>query len=219
MKAELINHFGDDLMVVNAARVSYGKEKSEFDEKDAKLLKYLFEHKHTSVFRHPQLQFRIECPIFVERQLFKHQIGMSANSLSGRYVDFSDNYYYFDDLRRQSKSSKQGSDGILDRPDLLEKISKHTELCKGLYAELCEAGVAKEQARAILPLSLETQFIWTGSLLSFIHLWNLRCKPDAQQETRVLAGQMRDLVAQIPGNPFKHSLSVFFKDEYNFDNP
>lgn len=143
----------------------------------------------------------------------------SANSLSGRYVDFSDNYYYFDNLRRQSKSSKQGSDGILDRPDLLEKISKHIDLCKDLYAELCSAGVAKEQARAILPLSLETQFIWTGSLLSFIHLWNLRCKPDAQEETRNLAGQMRDLVAKIPGNPFKYSLSVFFKDEYNFDNP
>lgn len=209
MKAELINYFGDDLMVINAARVSYGKEKSVFDEKDEKLLRYLVEHKHIAPFRHPQLQFRIECPIFVERQLFKHQIGMSANSISGRYVDFSDDYYIVNELRKQSKSSKQGSEGILDRPDLIEKIKQHTEASAALYSELCEAGVAKEQARIILPLSLETQFIWTGSLLAFLHFWGLRTKADTQQETRELAIQMLELVKNIEDNPFKCTLEAF----------
>ena len=88
MKVELLSHFGDDLMVANCARVSYGKSKIKLDDKDSKLIKYLVEHKHTAPFRHPQLQFRITCPIYVERQLFKHQVGMSANSISGRYVDF-----------------------------------------------------------------------------------------------------------------------------------
>jgi len=92
ISVELLSHFGDDLMVVNAARVSYGKNKAEFDDKDEKLIKYLVEHKHTSVFRHCQLQFRITCPLYIERQVFKHQVGLSANSISGRYVDFSDSY-------------------------------------------------------------------------------------------------------------------------------
>jgi thymidylate synthase (FAD) len=91
-KVELLSHFGDDLMSINSARVSFGKSKDMLDEKDERLIKYLVEHKHTAPFRHPQLQFRITCPIYVERQLFKHQIGWSANSISGRYVDFSDSY-------------------------------------------------------------------------------------------------------------------------------
>jgi thymidylate synthase (FAD) len=209
MKAELISHFGDDLMIVNAARVSFGKNKDILDDKDEKLIKYLVEHKHTAPFRHPQLQFRIECPIFVERQLFKHQVGLSANSISGRYVDFSDNYYHVKELRQQSSSSKQGSDGLLDRPDLIDKMDAHIEWGKKLYAELCDAGVAKEQARVILPLCLETQFIWTGSLLAFIHMWKLRLKSDTQQETREISQQMLDLVENIEGNPFEHTLKAW----------
>lgn len=209
MKIELLNHFGNDLMIVNAARVSYGKTKETLDEKDAKLIKFLVEYKHIAPFRHPQLQFRIECPIFVERQLFKHQVGLSANSISGRYVDFSDKYFLFTELRKQSKSSKQGSEGVLERPDLLEKMKNHVEAGAELYKELCEAGNAKEQARAILPLCLETQFIWTGSLLAFIHLWNLRLKPDTQEETRIAAAQMLELVKNIQGNPFKYTFEAF----------
>jgi thymidylate synthase (FAD) len=209
MKVELINHFGDDLMVVNAARVSYGKTKSEFDDKDQKLLKYLVEHKHVAPFRHPQLQFRIECAIFVERQLFKHQAGLSANSISGRYVDFSDNYFKVEQLRKQSKSSKQGSEGVLDRSDLIEKINKHIENSSILYKELCESEVSKEQARIILPLALETQFMWTGSLLAFIHFWGLRLKLDTQEETRLVAKEMLNLVENIPGQPFKYTLEFW----------
>lgn len=214
MTVELISHWGNDLMVVNAARVSFGKNKSALDEKDAKLIKFLKNHKHTSVFRHPQLQFRISCPIFVERQLFKHQIGMSANSISGRYVDFSDSYFGFKngEWREQSKDSKQGSSGLVSE-ELQEKctrIQDHAiETSKNAYDQLLALGVSKEQARAILPLSLNTSFIWTGSLLAFLHMWGLRLKPDAQQETRELAQEMLRLVREIPGEPFKYTLEAF----------
>jgi thymidylate synthase (FAD) len=133
----------------------------------------------------------------------------SANSISGRYVDFSDKYYLFDKLRKQSKSSKQGSEGILDRPDLIEKIKNIVQESAMLYKELCEAEVAKEQARAILPLCLETQFIWTGSLLAYIHFWNLRLKKDAQEETRNVAIEMLNLVKNIKENPFKYTIESF----------
>jgi thymidylate synthase (FAD) len=211
---ELISYWGNDLMVVNAARVSFGKHKTELDEKDQKLIKFLKSHKHTSVFRHPQLQFRISCPIFVERQLFKHQIGMSANSISGRYVDFSDSYFSFKngEWREQSKDSKQGSSGLVSEElqDKCTRIQDHAiETSKNAYDQLLALGVSKEQARAILPLSLNTSFIWTGSLLAFLHMWGLRLKPDAQQETRELAQEMLRLVREIPGEPFKYTLLAF----------
>lgn len=212
MKAELLAHFGDDLMVVNAARVSYGKSKESFDEKDAKLIRYLVQHGHTSPFRHPQLQFRINCPIFVERQLFKHQVGLTANSVSGRYVDFSDEYWIPERLRLQSKDSKQGSDGLLDdeRNDyFVESCRRIVDECKRLYSEMESAGVAKEQCRVILPLCLETQFVWTGSLAAFVHLWKLRLKPDAQEETREVAGMMLSEVKALPGGPYRHTLEAF----------
>lgn len=212
MRAELLGHFGDDLMVVNAARVSYGKSKSELDEKDTKLIKFLVDHGHTSPFRHPQLQFRIECPIFVERQLFKHQVGLTANSISGRYVDFSDEYWLPEQLRLQSKDSKQGSSGNLD-PTSNENFKDQMQMllknAKSLYDQMEAAGVAKEQCRIILPLCLETQFVWTGSLAAFIHLWKLRLKPDTQQETRLVASMMLDQVKSIPGGPFSRSLEAF----------
>lgn len=211
MKVELLETFGDDLMVVNAARVSYGKRKEVFDEKDERLLKYLVEHKHTSPFRHPQLQYRIQCPIFVERQLFKHQVGLTANSISGRYVDFSDEYWLPTQLRLQSKSSKQGSDGELEsawkNTMLLFSMEQVIEKASECYRELIEAGVAKEQARMILPLCLETTFIWTGSLAAFIHLFKLRIKPDAQQETREVAEEMLRLLKD--SGKFAKSLEAF----------
>lgn len=212
-KVEILNNFGNDEMVCDCARVSFNKSASNYtEEQNEKLIKYLVEHKHTSVFRHPQLQFRITCPIYVERQLFKHQVGMSANSISGRYVDFSDSYTKIETFRYQSESSKQGSSGDLD-----SKLNKEAlliqdqviEFCKDNYNKLINRGVSKEQARSLLPLSLNTTFIWTGSLLSFIHLFNLRLKPDAQQETRELVEQIVKCLKDIPGNPYKYSLKAF----------
>jgi thymidylate synthase (FAD) len=212
MKVELLSHFGDDLMVANVARVSYDKEVAEFGDKDAKLLRYLAQHKHTTPFRHPQLQFRIECPIYVERQLFTHQIGWARNSISGRYVDFSDDYDPPTQYRLQSKDSKQGSAGDVDNmlnEAFTDKVKKLIRESKKLYEVMIDFGISKEQARCHLPLCLTTKFIWTGSLHAFMHLCSLRLKPDAQQETRLLVADMLEAVRGIEGQPFKHSLAAW----------
>jgi thymidylate synthase (FAD) len=212
MKAELLSHFGSDLMIANIARVSYNKESSELGEKDARLIKFLAQHGHTSPFRHPQLQFRIECPIFVERQMFTHQVGWARNSISGRYVDFSDSYWLPEKLRFQSKDSKQGSAGDIpeDKNEyFLSKMRSVIEQAQKVYNEMSEFGIAKEQCRIHLPLALETKFIWTGSLQAFVHLCSLRLKKDTQQETRELVATMLDLVKNIEGNPFKYTIEAF----------
>lgn len=211
MKVELLSSWGNDLTICNCARVSYNKEASNYtEEQNAKLIKYLVEHKHTSVFRHPQLQFRITVPIYVARQLEKHQVGMSLNSISGRYVDFSDSYSLIKEWRKQSKSSKQGSEGIVKNQNICAEVEYEViEFCKKAYQDLLSLGVSKEQARTILPLNLNTTFIWTGSLLAFLHLFNLRLKKDAQQETREVVADMLSLVQNIEGNPFKHTLQAF----------
>jgi thymidylate synthase (FAD) len=212
MKVELLTHFGSDLMVVNVAKVSYNKESEEMGHKEERLLKFLAEHKHTTPFRHPQLQFRVECPIFVERQLFTHQIGWARNSISGRYVDFSDTYWLPDSLRMQSKNSKQGSEGLVPKEQsdyFISEMKKIVDRSAELYKEMSEYGVAKEQCRIHLPLALETKFIWTGSFHAFVYLCNLRLKPDAQQETRELVSEMLNVVKSIEDEPFKYSLLAF----------
>jgi thymidylate synthase (FAD) len=210
---ELLNYFGGDINHANVARVSYAKEAENYtDEQNSKLIKYLVQHKHTSPFRHSTLQFRIKCPIYVERQLHKHQIGISINSVSGRYVDFSDSYYQipFGEWRKQSKSSKQGSEGLVEDQESCDVIQEHViKVCKEAYINLLNAGVSKEQARSLLPLSLETEFIWTGSFLAFMHMCNLRLKEDTQAETRAVVQMMLNLVKNIEGNPFKHTIEAF----------
>ena len=211
-KVELVNYFGSDLMCVNAARISFNKTKEILDEKDERLIKFLVEHKHFAPFFHPQLQFRIQCPIYVERQIFKTQIGVSINSLSGRYVDFSDSYTRIKGWRKQSKSSKQGSEGILEENDQKQCAEIENEVinvCAKAYAELIDMGVSKEQARTILPLNLNTTFIWTGSLFAFIRLCELRIKEDAQKETMTLVEEMLEIVRGLEGNPFKFTLASF----------
>lgn len=211
-KVELLSHFGNDEMVCDVARVSYAKKASQYTtEQNAKLIKYLIEHKHTSPLRHPQLQFRIKCPIYVERQLHKHQVGISVNSISGRYVDFSDSYYEIPEgeWRKQSTASKQGSEGFVeDQEECMEIQHDVISICKMGYERLLLLGVSKEQARSILPLSLETEFIWTGSFLAFMHMCNLRLKPDTQKETRMIVQEMYNLVENIEGNTFKETLTV-----------
>ncbi len=212
-KVELLNFFGGDLNHAQVARVSYAKDASNFtEEQNAKLIKYLVEHGHTSPMRHSTLQFRIKCPIYVERQLHKHQIGVSVNSVSGRYVDFSDSYYEipFGEWRKQSKSSKQGSEGLVDNQERCNQIqAKIIKQAREYYEELVELGVSKEQCRSILPLALETEFIWTGSFLAFMHMCNLRLKKDTQKETRDVVSSMLELVQNIEGNPFEHTLKAF----------
>lgn len=211
MKVELLDFFGGDNNHVNVARVSYGKEASNYtEEKNIRLLKYLVNHGHTSPFRHSHLQFRIKCPIYVERQLFKHQVGISVNSISGRYVDFSDSYYKIEQFRTQSKDSKQGSGEDLSQEnnDIAKQIQSDViDYCKRAYEAMISLGVSKEQARSVLPLSLETEFIWTGSFLAFVHLCNLRLKKDTQKETRDVVAEMLRQVKEL--DSFKHTIEAF----------
>ena len=211
MRSELLKVNGSDLEVVNVARVSYGKEASNYSEEaNLKLLKYLAIHGHTSPFRHVSIQFRIKCPIYVERQIFKHQVGIAVNSISGRYVDFSDTYYEIEQFRKQSDDSKQGSGDDLNEWENLKALHIQEdviEFCKKAYDSLIEMNVSKEQARSILPLALETEFIWTGTLQSFIHLCHLRLKKDTQKETRDLVQQMLEQV--LENGSFNNSLEYF----------
>jgi thymidylate synthase (FAD) len=209
MKVELIDYMGDDDSVVMAARVSFLKESSNYtQEQNIKLLNFLAAHNHWSPFSHPQLQFRITCPIYVERQLVKTEAGRVYNSISGRYVDFSDTYTTIKEWRKQSKDSKQGSDGLVDRQkDCNEIQDKVIEVCKMAYQQLLDFGVAKEQARTVLPLSLNTTMIYTCSLYTFIRLYKQRTKPDAQKEINDLLQLMMKEV--VKSDSFQHSIKAF----------
>lgn len=211
MKIELLDVFGNDAMVALAARVSYNKSSDNYtDEQNNKLLSYLAKHNHWSPFSHPKLTFRLQIPIYVERQLIKTQAGVEYNSISGRYVDFSDTYTFINEWRTQSKDSKQGSAEPLDvygqeACNVIEYQVK--EFCQDAYKKLIDLGVSKEQARTILPLNLNTTMIWTGSLYAFIRLCKQRLKSDAQAETRMVVEEMLKQVKDK--GVFNQSLKVY----------
>lgn len=211
MKVELLDTFGNDNMVCNVARVSYKKIAAMFTlEENDKLIYYLAKHKHWSPFAHPKVQFRLEMPIYVERQIIKTSIGVDYNSVSGRYVDFSDTYTTIDTWRKQSTSSKQGSGEDLDKLDNVIAYIIQDEIienAKIAYQKLIELGVSKEQARTILPLNLNTTMIWTGSLYALIRLCNQRLKPNAQKETRDVVQEMLRQVKET--NLFTTSLTAY----------
>ena len=211
MKVELLNIFGNDEMVADCARVSYQKEASNYTEQqNEKLINFLARENHWSPFSHPKLQFRLQIPIYIERQLIKTQAGVEYNSISGRYVDFSDTYYEIEQFRTQSKDSKQGSGEDLsdDKNNIALQIQEDViEYCKWAYNALIHHGVSKEQARSVLPLSLETTMIWTGSLYSFIRLYKQRTKSDAQKEINMVVSMMMEELKKKDN--FKYSLKAF----------
>ena len=174
MNVELIDTMGTDLTVVNAARVSYSKTKDTFDVvKDEKLIQYLAKHNHWSPFAHASLQFRIKAPIFVARQLVKHQVGLVWNEVSRRYVDFPPELYKPETWRGRPKNSKQGSDGEIKLDQTIEySMESAMQSCLITYNTLLQKGVAPEQARMVLPQSMMTEWYWSGTLyaLSLIHI-------------------------------------------------
>lgn len=193
MKVELVDHMGSDTTVVNAARVSYDKHIEEMDERDDKLISYLANHGHWSPFAHVFLQFRIEAPIFVARQLVKHQVGLSWNEVSRRYVDSDPTFHHPASWRGRPTNSKQGSDGEIDKPNEAQKILEqvHIRAFNG-YKKLLEAGVAPEQARMILPQTMMTQWLWSGSLHAFARVCKQRLDPHSQLETQEVAQAIND---------------------------
>jgi len=211
MEVTLVNHMGDDLTVVNAARVSFAKEsfaqddeytEVEYDswcgsipvlsESDKKLINYLAKHNHWSPFGHCQLQFRIKAPVFVARQLVKHQVGLTWNEVSRRYVDNEPEFYTPEVWRGVAENKKQGSsEEEIDinpnsgsGPMMVDDYQQALSKSKWTYEQLLRRGVCPEQARMVLPQSMMTEWYWSGTLYAFARVCNLRCKDDAQKETQ-----------------------------------
>jgi len=188
MKVSLVDFMGSDLTVVNAARVSFNKQSEMMMERDDRLIAYLAKHGHWTPFAHPQIQFRIYAPIFVARQLGKHQVGLVWNEVSRRYVDYEPEFYAPVEWRKKPDPNKQkqgsGDDYVslpnVDRDALRALQNNALEL----YERIIKKGVAPEQARMILPQSMYTEWYWTGSLYAFSRVYNLRIAEDAQHETK-----------------------------------
>jgi thymidylate synthase (FAD) len=197
---ELLNVMGDDLMVVNAARVSFAKESHEFSLADEKLINYLAKHNHNSPFFHPQIQFRIRMPIFVAREWYRHQIGFSRNEVSRRYVNSMPECWIpsREDVREKDPKVKQGSkETTVENPQVcIDMISSSVNKAISTYTALLEKGVAPEIARCVLPQSMFTEFIETGSLAAYARLYNLRTSPDAQREIQWYANQIGDILKE-----------------------
>lgn len=186
---------GTELEVVNAARKSFNAKHRVFEPSDARLLKFLIKEKHWLPFRHPQLSFECEAPVFVARQLGKHQVGMSWSEVSRRYKTEGIKFWMPDDWRtRPAENIKQGTGVPLhSRHQFVidAAVEAHIKTTLELYWDLLDRGVAPEQARAILPQSMIVGWTWTGSLLAWIHLVQERTHPNAQYEARQFAEIIR----------------------------
>jgi thymidylate synthase (FAD) len=177
---------GTDLTVVNAARVSFDKLSTELSEGDKKLIAYLAKHIHWSPFSHPHASFRIKAPIFVARQLVKHQVGLAWNEVSRRYVDSEPEFYTPRSWRGRASDKKQGSstEEIKGIDSIVLRVLDHA---LETYNRMLKDGVAPELARAVLPTATMTEWIWTGSLYAWARVCNLRLEEHAQAETREVA--------------------------------
>ena len=197
----LIDHMGTDLTVVNAARVSFGKRKEAFDERDAELVDYLAQHEHTAPFRHAYLTFHVKAPIFVFRQWMKHRVASDFNEISGRYVEFKeDEYFVPGSFRQQAKVNKQGSEGEIGEADRQPALDAYLEACQqsvAHYKKLIELGVCREQARCVLPLALYSEVYWTASLQAVAHFLHLRLDAHAQWEIRQYAQAVKSLTEPL----------------------
>jgi len=203
MQVKYTDHMGNDLSVVNAARVSFGRKSHEkgYDQfvidgyyktcphistKDRKLIKYLAKHDHWTPFAHTSITFHIKAPIFVARQLGKHQVGLVWNEISRRYVDDTPELYIPDEWRLAAEDKKQGSSDETTE----YSIQPAHVFALQCYQNMLELGIAPEQARIVLPQSTYTEWYWTGSLYAFSRVCTLRIQKDAQKETRTVAEEL-----------------------------
>ena len=196
MQVELIDSAGGDLSIVNSARVSFNKEVEGIEEGDERLIKYLAKHRHDTPFRHNFIQLRCCVPLFLARQLMKHQAGLTWNEESRRYIDYAPDFYKPEGWRkRPEKSVKQGSGGHHHfSPRLSREYEMYLKKALEYYDDLLDEGVAPEMARMVLPQSMMVNFIWSGNLLAFYHVWNLRSGEGAQQEAREFADLLRQAI-------------------------
>ena len=204
---EVVDKLGDDLTPVNAARVSFGGRSDTFEEKDRKLSKFLIKHKHFSPFRHQHAMFIIKAPEFVMRQWYKHVVGIETtsahvtkdhawNEISGRYVPY-DEFYEPTEFRKQSEDNKQASDGLFDNQSHVQRIWQIGQReAITAYEELLERGVAREQARSILPLTVYTKVWWTASFQSIMNFIELRDEKTSQVEIQEYARALKEIMLE-----------------------
>jgi len=202
-KVEYVSHMGSDVSVVNAARVSFGKEVEEVSDKDKKLINYLIKHRHTSTLEHCTVTFRVKVPLFIRSQHHRHRT-WSYNEISRRYTDFNLEFYEPKQFRKQSESNRQASTDCLFDPHLgdalglaSEVVKEHHETSLYFYERLLEAGVCREQARGVLPQNLYTEYYATASLLNILKFISLRIHEGAQWEIQQLAKGMLDIVSDL----------------------
>lgn len=215
---ERLETFGNDLTVVNAARVSFAKESTELDERDAKLIRYLARHNHITPFFHPQVRFRLKMPIFVAREWFRHTIGFARNEVSRRYVDSRPECWVpVAGVRERDAKAKQGSKdtNVADNETVLGMISDFQENVVAFYENLLSLGVAPEVARGVLPQSMYTEFIETGSLYAYARLCKLRLDPHAQKEIRDYA----DALAKCLAGAFPVSWAALMENTWTVSEP
>lgn len=238
MKVTLKDHMGSDLTVVNAARVSFSKESSlgefgDIRDRDKQLINYLADHEHWTPSAHCMIQLHVKAPIFVARQLAKHQVGLVWNEVSRRYVDSQPELYWPTEWRKKAANKKQGSSDEVVKDVLISKYSYETtedgetvenesqdfiDIDKFLYPlandmvysyrRLISNGVCPEQARMILPLNTYTEWYWTGSLAAFARVVNLRTTMDTQKETREIALQIKQILLEL----FPESAKALLKE-------
>lgn len=203
ISVEYMDHMGSDCTVVNAARVSFNKEIKAMSLSDVKLLQYLAKHRHWSPFAHTSIQFRCKAPIFLARQLVKHQVGGVWNEVSRRYVDSAPEFYIPQVVHKYPQNAKQGCGGEHFFSEyFVGEILAVTKDAESEYNRLIAEGIAPEEARMVLPLNTMTEWIWTGSLMFWYRVWSLRHDPHAQSAAREFA----DLLYKAIPDDFKESM-------------
>ena len=219
---EVVDKLGDDLTPVNAARVSFGQRSDTFTEKDRKLSKFLIKHKHFSPFRHQHIMLIIKAPEFVMRQAYKHVVGIETtsdhptkdhawNEISGRYIAYED-FYEPTEFRAQSDDNKQASEGLIEEQSKANQYWKEAQdKSVDSYNKLLKIGVAKEQARSILPLTVYTKVWWTASFQSIMNFIDLRDEKTAQWEIQQYAKVLKEIMLEVFPKTTKIWSEVYWK--------
>jgi len=214
-KVDYVEHMGSDLTVVNSARVSFGVQKSELDDRDRKLIKYLIEHRHTSTLEHNLITFRFKVPLFVRSQHHRHRT-WSYNEISRRYTDSGIEFYEPLSFRTQHKSNRQASNAqelidplILHQDDGLffagdeggmpasQLVREHHKNTLALFEALVAAGVCREQARGVLPQNLYTEYFGTTNISNLLKFIDLRTHEGAQWEIQKVAEACLEIASDL----------------------
>lgn len=212
MKVTYIEHMGSDLSVVNAARVSFSKNSKVLSLKDENLLVFLARHKHEMPFAHPHVTLHIKAPIFVARQLGKHQVGFVWSEVSRRYVDSDPEFYTPKVWRKRAPNKKQGSlkEEVDNNPGVNTGAGELTDTVLAQYKWMLEQEVAPELARMVLPQSMYTEWYWTGSLLGWARVVSLRSSGDAQEEVQEIAKGISEVLKGLYPKSWK---ALMYKGE------